>query len=53
MAQNGGKRKQAPAYSADTMDLRYIAGVALAALGVMIFMAVDMNLSGSIFQGIR
>ena len=53
MAQQGGKRKQAPAYSADTMALRYIAGLALAALGVMIFMAVDLNMSGNIFQGLR
>ena len=43
MAQQGGRRKQAPAYSADTMALRYIAGLALAALGVMIFMAVDLT----------
>ena len=53
MAQQGGKRKQAPAYSADTMALRYIAGIALAALGVMIFMAVDLNMSGYVFQGLR
>ena len=53
MAQQGGRRKQAPAYSADTMALRYIAGLALAALGVMIFMAVDLNMSGEIFQGLR
>ena len=53
MAQQGGKRKQAPAYSADTMALRYIAGLALGALGVMIFMAVDLNMSGNIFQGLR
>ena len=52
MAQQG-RRKQAPAYSADTMALRYIAGMALAALGVMIFMAVDLNMSGNIFQGLR
>ena len=52
MAQQG-KRKQAPAYSADTMALRYIAGLALAALGVMIFMAVDLNMSGNVFQGLR
>ena len=52
MAQQG-RRKQAPAYSADTMALRYIAGLALAALGVMIFMAVDLNMSGNIFQGLR
>ena len=53
MAQQGGRRKKAPAYSADTMALRYIAGLALAALGVMIFMAVDLNMSGNIFQGLR
>ena len=52
MAQQG-RRKQAPAYSADTMALRYIAGIALAALGVMIFMAVDLNMSGNVFQGLR
>ncbi len=52
MAQQG-KRKQAPAYSADTMALRYLAGLALAALGVMIFMAVDLNMEGNIFQGLR
>ena len=52
MAQQG-RRKQAPAYSADTMALRYIAGLALAALGVMIFMAVDLRMSGTIFQGLR
>ena len=52
MAQQG-RRKQAPAYSADTMALRYIAGLALAALGVMIFMAVDLHMSGTIFQGLR
>ena len=52
MAQQG-RRKQAPAYSSDTMALRYIAGLALAALGVMIFMAVDLNMSGNVFQGLR
>ena len=53
MAQQGGKRKKAPTYSADTLALRYIAGLALAAFGVMIFMAVDLNMSGNIFQGLR
>ena len=53
MAQQGGRRKQAPAYSADTMALRYIAGLALAALGVMIFMAVDLKMDGAIFGGLR
>ena len=53
MAQQNGKRKQAPAYSADTMALRVLAGLALCALGVMIFMAVDLGMSGNIFQGLR
>ena len=53
MAQQGGRRKQAPAYSADTLALRYLAGLALAAFGVMIFMAVDLGMTGNIFEGIR
>ena len=44
MAQKGGKRRQAPTYSADTMALRYIAGLALIALGVLVFMAVDLGM---------
>ena len=54
MAQKGsGKRKQAPAYSADAMAIRYMAGLVLIALGVMIFIAVDLGLPGNIFQGLR
>ena len=54
MAQKGsGKRKQAPAYSADAMAIRYMAGLALIALGVLIFMAVALKLSGNIFEGLR
>ena len=44
-----GKRRQAPAYSADAMAIRYMAGLALIALGVLIFMAVELRLSGNIF----
>ena len=51
MAQKGTKRKQAPAYSSDTMALRYIAGLALIALGVVIFMAVDLGMAG--FAGLK
>ena len=44
MAQKGsGKRRQAPAYSADAMAVRYMAGLALIALGVLIFMAVELR----------
>ena len=54
MAQKGsGKRKQAPAYSSDAMAIRYMAGLALIALGVLIFMAVELKLSGNIFEGLR
>ena len=54
MAQKGsGKRRQAPAYSADAMAIRYMAGLALIALGVLIFMAAVMRLPGNIFEGLR
>ena len=54
MAQRGSnQRKQAPAYSADTMAIRYMAGLALIALGAMMFMAVELKLSGNIFEGLR
>ena len=37
MAQKGsGKRRQAPAYSSDAMAIRYMAGLALIALGVLL-----------------
>ena len=44
MTQKGSKRRQAPAYSSDVMALRYIGGLALVALGVLIFMAVDLGM---------
>ena len=54
MAQKGsGKRRQAPAYSADAMAVRYMAGLTLIALGVLIFMAVELGLHGNIFEGLR
>ncbi len=54
MAQKGnGKRRQAPAYSADAMAVRYMAGLALIALGVLVFMAVELRLPGNIFEGLR
>ena len=53
MAQKGSGRRQAPAYSADAMALRYIAGLALIALGAIIFMAVELNMAGNIFEGLR
>ena len=54
MAQRGSnQRKQAPAYSADTMAIRYMAGLPLIALGAMMLMAVELKLSGNIFEGLR
>ena len=50
MAQRGSKRKQAPAYSADTLALRFMAGLALIALGAVIFMAVDLRMPGNILR---
>ena len=53
MAQRGSGRRQAPTYSADAMALRYMAGLALIALGAIIFMAVELNMPGNIFEGLR
>ena len=53
MAQKGTRRKQAPQYSADTMALRYMGGLALIALGVMVFMAVVLRMQGEVFGGLR
>ena len=54
MAQKGsGKRRQAPAYSADAMAVRYMAGLVLIAFGALIFMAVELRLQGSTFEGLR
>ncbi len=53
MAQKSRRRKQAPTYSADTLALRLIGGVALIALGAMIFMAVDLGMKGNIFEGLN
>ena len=53
MAQKSKGRKQAPAYSADLLALRMIAGLALTALGVLIFLAVNLRMTGNIFEGLR
>ena len=54
MAQKGANRKRrAPTYSADAMALRMLAGVALAALGAVIFLAVDLRMQGNVFAGLR
>ena len=51
MAQRSGKK--APVYSADTLALRYIAGLALIALGVMMFLAVELRMGGNVFEALR
>ncbi len=54
MAQRSSKqRKKAPVYSMDTIMLRYAGGLALIALGAVIFMAVDLGVQGYAFQGLR
>ena len=53
MAQKSKGRKQAPAYSADLLALRMVAGLALTALGVLIFLAVNLRMTGNIFEGLR
>ncbi len=56
MAQKSNKRRQAPAYSSDTMALRYMGGLALAALGILIFIAVDLGMGkndGTLFPWLR
>ena len=51
MAQRSNQRQ--PVYSADALALRYIGGLALAALGVMMFLAVDLHLAGNVFDALR
>lgn len=55
MAQNSRKAKprKAQAYSADSMAMYLIGGLVLVALGVMIFLAVVVNMSGDVFAGLR
>ena len=51
MAQRSKGRQ--PVYSADMLALRYIGGLVLTALGVMMFLAVEMNMAGNIFDALR
>ena len=53
MAQRSGQKRRAPAYSADTLALRMMAGIALAALGIVIFLAVDLQMNGNVFTAWR
>ena len=51
MAQRSNKRQ--PVYSADALALRYLAGLVLIALGVMMFLALEMRMAGNIFSILR
>ena len=53
MAQRSGQKRRAPAYSADTLALRMMAGIALAALGIVIFLAVDLQMNGNVFTRVK
>lgn len=55
MAQNTRKIKprKAPAYSADSMAMHLVGGLVLVALGVMVFLAVVVNMTGDVFAGLR
>lgn len=52
MAQRNKKNKLR-AYSADGMATHLVGGLVLVALGVMIFLAVAINMSGGVFAGLR
>ena len=45
--------KQSPKYSAGTLELRFVVGLVLVALGVLIFLAAGLQLEGSVFDAIR
>ncbi len=45
--------KQSPKYSAGTLELRFVVGLVLVALGVLIFLAAGLRLEGSVFEAIR
>ena len=47
------KGKTVPAYSADSMALRYVCGLILVALGVLIFLSVAVDMAGDVFAGAR
>ncbi len=54
MAQkNNKKAKRTPAYSTDTMVVCLIFGLLFVALGVLIFLANALGMSGDVFDGLR
>ncbi len=54
MAQKHNKKgKRTPAYSTDTMVVCLIVGLLLIALGVLIFLANALGMTGDVFDGLR
>ena len=54
MAQKNNKKgKRTPAYSTDTMVVCLIVGLLLIALGVLIFLANALGMTGDVFDGLR
>ncbi len=54
MAQKNNKKvKRTPAYSTDTMVVYLIFGLLFIALGVLIFLANALGMSGDVFDGLR
>ena len=51
MAQRSKQRQ--PVYSADTLALRYLGGLILVALGVLMFLAVVLKTAGNVFDVLR
>ena len=47
------KNKRMPSYSADSMAVHLVSGLLLIALGALIFMSVDLNMAGDVFNGLR
>lgn len=47
------RSKPSPKYSAGTLELRFVIGLILVALGVLVFLAAGLQLKGSAFDSIR
>ena len=55
MAQRNKSRqgRRTPAYSADSMAVRILAGLMLIALGLLIFLSIAMSMPGDVFAGVK
>ena len=45
------KKKTQPQWSSDQLLIRYLLGLTLVALGVLIFLSVALSMSGAVFCG--